>query len=98
VFAERLADGEEELLPVGLVDRLIAGEHPVRVWREYRGMTLQQLADACGVTNPAISQVEQGRRQPSLALLRAMARALRVGLDDLVPLEKKVEIDSSEAG
>ena len=46
----KLAVGEEELLPADLVHRLVEGENPMLVWREYRGLTQGQLAEAavCG--------------------------------------------------
>src|SRR5512144_2975427 len=72
-FHAALGDGQEETFPAAVVDRLLAGEHPVRVLREHRGLTLQQVADAGGVTNSAISQVEQGKRDPSVSLLKKLA-------------------------
>ena len=35
-----------EFFPVEVVDRLLAGESPIRVYRTYRGMTRKQLAEA----------------------------------------------------
>ena len=32
-FGEKLARGEEEVIPVEVVERLMAGESPVKVWR-----------------------------------------------------------------
>ncbi|WP_448381737.1 helix-turn-helix domain-containing protein [Desulfosoma sp.] len=74
----RLVSGEEETFPAEVADRLLAGEHPVRVFRSHRGMTLQQVADACGVTNSHISQIENGKRSMSTELLKKVAEALRV--------------------
>jgi hypothetical protein len=45
-------------LPVELVRRLIAGESPVRIWREHRGMTGKALAEAAGVTASYLSEIE----------------------------------------
>lgn len=83
-FHRRLLAGEEEVFPLDLVDRLLAGDNPVRVLREYRGMTLQQVADACGVTNAHVSQVERGKRSMSTELLKKMAKALRVDVEMLL--------------
>jgi len=38
-FERKLAVGEEELLPADIVHRLVEGENPMLVWREYRGLT-----------------------------------------------------------
>ena len=44
-FERRLAAGEEELLPSDMVDRILAGENRVRVWREHRGFSVSALAE-----------------------------------------------------
>jgi DNA-binding XRE family transcriptional regulator len=71
-------------LPAELVDRLIAGESPIRVFRELRGLTLDELATRTGVGRAFLSLLEQRRRAPSVATLRRLADALAVELDDLV--------------
>ncbi|NMC48635.1 MAG: helix-turn-helix transcriptional regulator [Desulfovibrio sp.] len=83
-FHRRLVSGEEETFPAEVADRLLAGEHPVRVLRSHRGMTLQQVADVCGVTNSHISQVEKGKRSMSTELLKKVAEALRVDAELLL--------------
>lgn len=80
-----LAAGEDELVPGAVADRLLAGESPLRVWREHRGRTQTALAQAAGVPQSVISAVESGKRTPSLSALRALAKALHVDLDDLEP-------------
>jgi DNA-binding XRE family transcriptional regulator len=79
-----LASGEEELIPAVVVDRLLDGDNPIRVWREFRGLTSAQLATACSVSAAAISQLEAGKRQPSVALLKKLAAALCVDLEQLL--------------
>ncbi len=82
-FRERLAVGDEELVPAAIVNRLIAGENPVRVWREHRGLTSKALAEAAGVTPAYLSQIEGGQRDGSFETMRKLAAALRIALDDL---------------
>jgi DNA-binding XRE family transcriptional regulator len=72
-----------ESFPVELADRLLAGESPLRVWREYRGLTLQALAESCGVTRQMLSMIERGKTAPSATLLSRLASALRCDMDDL---------------
>ncbi len=74
-----------DALPAALVDRLLAGEHPVRIWRKHRDLTLAQLGEQSGVGESYISEIETGKKPGSVQALRALAGALRVGLDDLVP-------------
>jgi DNA-binding XRE family transcriptional regulator len=83
-FHRKLATGEEELLPAEMVHRLVEGENPILVWREYRGLTQGQLGKAVGLGQNYISMIESGERQGSVPKLRAIAKALGVGMDDLL--------------
>lgn len=74
----------EETYPADLVARLVAGEeHPLKVWREYRALTQEELAAAAGVTKSYICQIEAGRKDGSMKVMRKVAEALQVDLDDL---------------
>ncbi len=55
----------------------------VRRLRERLGMTQQELAQAAGTVQGAISYYENGTRAPSAQILPALAEALRVSIDDL---------------
>jgi DNA-binding XRE family transcriptional regulator len=88
-----LAAAEDELVPAALVERLANGEHPLRVWREHRGLTQQALADVAGVGKSYISQLEAGTKTGALGTLRALAAALRIDLDDLDPWTELVKND-----
>ena len=61
------------------------GGHAVRAWREYRAMTQEQLATAARISVPYLSQIESGKRVGTVVTLRAIARALSVSVDMLVP-------------
>ena len=56
----------------------------IRDLRFRRGLTVQQLADASGLSKGFISQVENDRTSPSLATLRDLARALETSIAFLV--------------
>ena len=79
-----LEHGEEELIPSEIVYAVLDGENPIKIWRGYRGMTQQALAEQAGISVPYLSQLETGKRKGSLEVLNAIARTLRVSLDDLV--------------
>jgi DNA-binding Xre family transcriptional regulator len=74
---------DQERVPIGVVDRLIAGENPVRVWRKHRGLSLRQLAEHAGVGIGYLSQMENGERKGTVETLKRIAAALDVDLDDL---------------
>jgi DNA-binding XRE family transcriptional regulator len=75
--------GEDELIPSQVTYAILDGENPIKVWREYRGLTQQQLADAAGITLTQLTQIETGKRKGAMAVLTRLAKALRVALDDL---------------
>lgn len=79
-----LARGEDELVPAQVVDRLLDDDNPVRVWREYRALTQAQLGELAGVSISTISYIESGTRQPSVSVIKSIASALRVDIDELV--------------
>ena len=79
-----LQDPDEDSVPIELVDRLLAGENPVRVWREYRGLRGVQLAAAAGVAASYLSAIENRKKPGSINALKRLATALRVDVDDLI--------------
>ena len=83
-----IANGEE-LIPSQVTYALLDGENPLRVWREYRGLTQQQVAAAAGISKPYLSQLESGQRKGTTEVLQAVAKALNVSLDDLVMSEEE---------
>jgi DNA-binding XRE family transcriptional regulator len=83
-FDAALARGEEELVPAAVVDRLLAGEPPLRVWREHRGFSQTGLAAASGVHRVVIADIESGRKRGSLDAHVKLARALGLLVDDLI--------------
>ena len=81
---KELAIGEDETVPGDIAERLITGkEHPVKIWREYRGLTQEALGKAAGVGKSYISQIENTGKTASTKVLKALAEALDVGMDDL---------------
>jgi len=72
-----------DYLPIELVERLSAGEHPIRVWRAHRGLTREALAAAAGVSPSYLTEIETRRKPGSLDAMIKLAAALRVSLDDI---------------
>jgi len=87
IAAEQRRTGGEEYLPAELVDQIMNGENALRAWRNYRGMTVKALADRAGARVATISEIENGKAQGKPALWRALAEALSVSVDDILPLE-----------
>jgi DNA-binding XRE family transcriptional regulator len=76
--------GDDELIPAEYAKRLIVGESPVRVWREFRGLTQMALYETSGVNRVQIADIEAGRKSGSVETIRKLADALGVAMDDLV--------------
>lgn len=82
-FERKLAAGEEELIPAEYVNRMSEGESPIRVWRDVRGMTAKDVAAAAGISTAYLSEIENGKKDGSVATLKAIADVLKIDLDDL---------------
>lgn len=81
----RIDGGIEEFVPETVVSRLVDGESPLRVWREYRGLSKTALARAAATSRAQIADIEAGRRTGSVRTIRRLADVLGIGLDDIVP-------------
>ncbi len=67
----------------GVVDRDVAptlGEI-IRRQRELSAMSMRQFAELVGISNPYLSQIERGLREPSEKVVEAIARNLDVSAD-----------------
>lgn len=58
------------------------GEY-LREQRRSARLSLRQLAEAAGVSNPYLSQIERGLRKPSAEILQQLAKALRISAETL---------------
>jgi len=79
----RIERGEDELIPLEITDRRLAGESQTKIWREYRGLTQEGLARASKVSRSMIAAIEAGHKKGGIATLRKLAGALAVDLDHL---------------
>lgn len=51
--------------------------------RQHAQLSLRQLADRAGVSNPYLSQIERGLRKPSADVLQQIAKGLRISAEAL---------------
>jgi DNA-binding XRE family transcriptional regulator len=80
----RLGRGDDELIPLEITERRIAGESPVKIWRDHRGLTQAGLARVSKVSRVMIAAIEAGHKAGGVATLKKLAAALRVDLENLV--------------
>ena len=83
-FTEALASEMEEIVPSGFLDRLLAGANPIKVWREYRGLSIIDLAEAAEMPAQRIAALEAGDAPAQPAEIQSIAEALKLSVDDLV--------------
>jgi len=62
---------------IGSLGEFIAGQ------RRAAQLSLRQLAEQTGISNPYLSQIERGLRKPSAEVLQQLAKALRVSAETL---------------
>ncbi len=70
--------------PLAVVKAELDGSHPVKAWRDHRGLTQQALAERSGVVRELIAQIEGRRKHGSVETMDRLARALGVPIDSLV--------------
>ena len=80
-----LERGDEELIPSEVVYAILDGENPIKVWREYRGLSQPETAEKTGISVPYLSQLETNKRKGSLTVLAALAKVLKVSLENIIP-------------
>ena len=80
--------GDEELIPAEVVNAILDGRNPIKVWREFRGLTQQQLANVVRISKPYLSQIEAGKRTGTTDVLAAIAKALDVSLEQVAGTAK----------
>ncbi|MEO6716206.1 MAG: helix-turn-helix transcriptional regulator [Novosphingobium sp.] len=85
--AERKRSEGMEYLPSSMVNRILDGENALRVWREYRGLTVADLSEKSGYGYSMISKIETGARQGTVSFWNAAAAALNVVPDDIMPVD-----------
>jgi ribosome-binding protein aMBF1 (putative translation factor) len=82
----RMSRNEDDALPIAFYRRIRSGEHPIRVWRDYRGLGLNELAARAKVARGYLSEIETGKKPGSVAALKRVADALNIALDDALPV------------
>ncbi len=73
-----------EVLPQHLQTRLKQGESPIKIWREFKGLSQAELALQASISIPYLSQLEHQIRSGSKKVLKRIAAALFVEVDALV--------------
>ncbi|WP_027170933.1 helix-turn-helix transcriptional regulator [Methylobacterium sp. 10] len=81
----RLASGEDEMLSEADLDALRRAPSPLAFWRVRRGLSAAELAASSGISYADLTATEDGTKMSDMVVFRALADALGVDVEDLVP-------------
>lgn len=84
IAAAEAALATPDRFPAAVVDRILDGENALKVFREWRGMTQQDLAERSHRSKQYISQLETGHRPIGRKTANALAPALKVSVEALL--------------
>ena len=79
-----MRDDDGVRFPNEVMKDIIAGASRLRAWRKHRGMTVQALADAAGLSKAFVSQIESGKRTGTTDSLGKLAAALGVQVGAII--------------
>jgi DNA-binding XRE family transcriptional regulator len=79
----RLQNGEDELIPLEIAERRLRGEPALRIWREHRKLTQEQLAKKAKVSRALIAAIETKRKAGSVSTWKRLGAALDVSWEQL---------------
>ncbi|WP_417805799.1 helix-turn-helix transcriptional regulator [Thalassospira lucentensis] len=84
-YQQAVAQDDGVRFPAVVINRLSAGENPVRVYREHYDLTQEALGAQVGVTGTYIGAVERSARPLSKKLAMKIASVFKVDADELEP-------------
>ena len=77
-------ENKEIVIPGEITFAILAGGNPIRVWREYKKIKLNELAKKVGISASYLSQIENGKRNSTIDTLKLIATELRVAPELLI--------------
>lgn len=83
-YMKAIREGSERTIPGEITFAILDGLSPVRAWREYRKMKISELAAKVGISPAYLSQIETGKRNPTVDTLKAIANELGIDVDMLI--------------
>ena len=83
-YLKAIESGEEQIIPGEVTFAILEGIHPIRAWREYKQIKVRELAKQAGITSSYLSQIETGKRNPTIDTLKSIAEALGIDVEILI--------------
>jgi predicted transcriptional regulator len=79
-----IQEGKEITVPGEVTFAILDGISPIRAWREHRQIKMNELSKRVGISPAYLSQIENGKRNPTIDTLKAIAKELEIDIDMLI--------------
>jgi predicted transcriptional regulator len=79
-----IQEGKEITVPGDITFAILEGTSPIRAWREYKNIKMNELSKKAGISPAYLSQIENNKRNPTIDTLKAIARELDIDIDMLI--------------
>ena len=79
-----ISEGNEITVPDEVTFSILDGTNPIRAWREYRQIKMNELSEKVGISSSYLSQIENGKRNPTIDTLKSIAKELEIDIDMLI--------------
>ena len=79
-----IQDGTEIAIPGEVTFAILDGTNPIRAWREYKHIKMNELAKNVGISSAYLSQIENNKRNPTIDKLKNIAKELGINIETLI--------------
>jgi predicted transcriptional regulator len=79
-----IQEGKEITIPGDITFAILEGTNPIRAWRKYKNIKMNELSKKAGISPAYLSQIENNKRNPTIDTLKAIARELDIDIDMLI--------------
>jgi DNA-binding Xre family transcriptional regulator len=79
-----LQEGKEKPIPSEITFAVLDGTSPILAWREHKKIKMNELAKKVGISAAYLSQIEKGKRNPTIDTLKTIAKELDIEVEILI--------------
>jgi DNA-binding XRE family transcriptional regulator len=79
-----MQEGSEIAVPGEVTFAILDGVSPIRAWREHKQIKMNELAKKVGISPAYLSQIENGKRNPTIDTLKNIAKELNLEVELLI--------------
>jgi DNA-binding XRE family transcriptional regulator len=79
-----IQEGKEMTVRGEVTFAILDGVSPIRAWRKHKQIKMNELAKKVGISSAYLSQIENGKRNPTIVTLKAIAKKLNIDIEMLI--------------